>query len=268
MVKADGFLRIAALSEGTNAGEEATVELLRPLGDIEHTILFTGSHDLTIGVLEDTLRAAHPELKISTTNVGSLGGLGALKRREAHLAGSHLLDPKTGAYNLPDIRRLLPRTKVRVVTLVRREQGLMVAPGNPKGIRSLKDLARPDVTFVNRQPGAGTRVLLDSRLRKLRLDPKRIRGYEREEHTHMAVAVAVRSGLADAALGIKSAAAALGLDFLPIEVEDYDLVLLRDFAGSEPGQRLLEAVRSDAFRAAVAKLPGYDTSVTGREKRV
>jgi putative molybdopterin biosynthesis protein len=267
MVKADGFVRIPSLSEGINAGAETTVELLRPLDDIEHTILFTGSHDLTIGILEDTLKAARPELRIATSNVGSLAGLTALRRREAHLAGSHLLDPRTGSYNLPDVRRLLPRAKVRVVTLVRREQGLLVAPGNPKGIRGLKDLARPDVTFVNRQPGAGTRVLLDHRLRKLRLDPRRIRGYEREEFTHMAVAVAVRSGLADVALGIKSAAAALGLDFVPVEVEDYDLVLLREFAAGEIGRTLLDVVRSDAFRAAVAALPGYDTSVTGREKR-
>jgi putative molybdopterin biosynthesis protein len=266
MVRADGFLRIPANSEGVSAGEEATVELLRPLEDVRHTILFTGSHDLTIGVLEDTLKARWPELKISATNVGSLGGLVALRRREAHLAGSHLLDPRTGTYNLPDIRRHLDPRDILVINLVRREQGLIVQRGNPQGLRGLEDLARPGIRYVNRQPGAGTRVLLDYRLRRLGIRPERIAGYEREEHTHMAVAVAVASGLADAGLGIRQAAAALGLDFLPLEVEDYDLVLLRTFAASEMGERLLAAVRSAEFAAAVARLAGYSTERTGTEK--
>jgi putative molybdopterin biosynthesis protein len=268
MVRADGFLRVAANSEGVSAGEEATVELLRPLEDVRRTILFTGSHDLTIGVLEDTLKTRSPELKISATNVGSLGGLVALRRREAHLAGTHLLDPRTGAYNLPDIRRHLDARAVMVVNLVRREQGLIVARGNPKGLEGLRDLARPGVRYVNRQPGAGTRVLLDYRLRRLGIRPERIAGYEREEHTHMAVAVAVASGLADAGLGIRQAAVALGLDFLPLEAEDYDLVLLRTFAESEMGERLLAAVRSAEFAAAVGRLAGYSTEHAGGEKRL
>ena len=266
MVRADGFLRIPANAEGVSAGEEAAVELLRPLEDIRHTILFTGSHDLTIGVLEDTLKTRWPELKISTTNIGSLGGLVALGRREAHLAGTHLLDPRTGTYNLPDVRRHLDARQVLVVNLVRREQGLIVAPGNPKRVRGIEDLTRPDVRYVNRQPGAGTRVLLDYKLRRLGIRPERIAGYEREEHTHMAVAVAIASGLADAGLGIRQAAVALGLDFVPLEVEDYDLVLLRTFAVSDMGERLLTAVRSPEFAAAVARLAGYSTEHTGREK--
>jgi putative molybdopterin biosynthesis protein len=221
---------------------------------------------LTIGVLEDTLKTRWPELKISTTNIGSLGGLVALGRREAHLAGTHLLDPRTGTYNLPDVRRHLEARQVLVVNLVRREQGLIVASGNPKRVRGLEDLPRPDVRYVNRQPGAGTRVLLDYKLRRLRIRPERIAGYEREEHTHMAVAVAIASGLADAGLGIRQAAVALGLDFVPLEVEDYDLVLLRTFAVSDMGERLRAAVRSPEFAAAVARLAGYSTEHTGREK--
>lgn len=266
MVRADAFLRIPASSEGVRAGEEATVELLRPLEDVRRTILFTGSHDLTIGVLEDTLKTRWPELKISAASVGSLGGLVALRRREAHLAGTHLLDPRRGGYNLADIRRHLAARDVVVVNLVRREQGLMVARGNPKGLRGLEDLVRPDVRYVNRQPGAGTRVLLDYRLRRLGIRPARIAGYEREEHTHMAVAVAVKSGLADAGLGIRQAAVALELDFLPLEVEDYDLVLLRTFAESETGARLLGALRSSEFTAAIGRLAGYSTEHTGEEK--
>ncbi len=266
LVKADAFLRIPSLSEGINAGEEVEVELLRPAAEIAHTIVFSGSHDLSIGLLEDCLKRARPDLKISAANVGSLGGLLALQRGEAHVAGTHLLDPKTGTYNLVDIRRHLRQRDVVVVNLVVREQGLIVAKGNPKHIRDLRDLRRQDVRFVNRQPGAGTRVLLDYKLAKLRLRPERIRGYEREEFTHMAVAMAVASGLADCGLGVRSAANALGLDFIPIEHEDYDLVFRRDFHASEAGQALLTAMRSEEFRHAVTRLGGYDVSRTGTEK--
>lgn len=267
MVKADGVLRIPAREEGLNAGQEVEVELLRPLGEIANTILFTGSHDLTIGVLDDQLRAQYPGLRISASNVGSLGGVAALKRGEAHVIGTHLLDPATGQYNLPDLKRQRLLSKVVVMNLVIREQGLIVAPGNPKQIKSLTDLTRKDVTFINRQPGAGTRVLLDYKLSKLKLRPEQIRGYEREEVTHMAVAVAVASGLADTGLGVKSAAKALGLDFVPVEREEYDLVFLKEFFASETGQQLVSVIRSPAFHQAVRQLDGYDTTKTGVIKK-
>jgi putative molybdopterin biosynthesis protein len=267
MVKADGLLRIPTLSEGINAGEEATVELLRPRGEIADTIVVSGSHDLSLGVLEDVLKRRAPHLKLSTANVGSLGGLLALGRDQAHVVGSHLLDPRTGTYNLPDVRRHLKPSNVVLVTLVEREQGLIVPAGNPKRIRGLRDLTRDDVTFVNRQPGAGTRVLLDYKLRKLKLRPAGIHGYEREEFTHMAVAVAIASGLADCGLGVRAAANALGLGFLPVEREDYDLVFRRDFHDAPAGQALLEAIRSEEFKDAVLALGGYRVERTGREKK-
>ena len=266
MVKADGVLRIPPQDEGLNAGVEADVELLRPLDEVDHTILFTGSNDLSIGVLDDQLRAQAPGLKISASNVGSLGGLVSLKRGEAHIVGTHLLDPATGAYNLPDLKKQKLLSTGVVMTLVVREQGLIVPKRNPKRIETLTDLTRPDVQFINRQPGAGTRVLLDYKLSKLRLAPERIAGYEREETTHMAVAAAVASGLADAGLGVKSAAKALGLGFVPVEREEYDLVFHRDFFESETGQRLVEVIRSAAFKRAVERLDGYDTTPTGRLK--
>ncbi len=269
MVRADAFLRVPTLSEGVNVGEVVDVELLRPASDIENTIVFSGSSDLTVGVLEDCLKRRAPEIKISATSVGSLGGLVALMRGEAHLVGSHLLDPKTGEYNIPDIRRVLgKKNQFRVVNLAVREQGLICAKRNPKKIKSLKDLTRDDVRFVNRQAGAGTRVLLDYKLEKLRIKPERIAGYEREEFTHMAVAVAVASGLVDCGLGIRSAATALGLHFVALEKEDYDLVLREDFARSPIGQKLLEVVRSRDFKTAVKKLGGYDTIRSGEEKEV
>ncbi len=266
MVRADGFVRVPPLVEGLNAGEEVEVELLRPLAEVLGTIVVTGSHDLTLGVLEDVLRRRRPGAKLATSSIGSLAGLLALGRGEAHVAASHLLDPETGAYNLPDVERLLPDVPVRVVNLVVREQGLIVASGNPLGLRGVGDLCREGLRFVNRQSGAGTRVLLDMLLEREGIDRGRIRGYEREEFTHMAVAAAVQSGLADAGLGVRAAAAALGLGFVPIEREDYDLVLRADFAASERGRELLDAIRSDDFRRAVADLPGYDTSRSGEEK--
>ena len=263
MVHADGLMRIASLVEGLNAGDEADVELLRPIEDIENTILCTGSHDLAIGVLEDQLKMRHAELKIAATNVGSLGGLLALQRGETHIAGTHLLDTETGVYNVPDIQRTIPKVPVVLVHLAQREQGILVASGNPKSIRTLEDLTRTGVRFVNRQPGSGTRVLLDYELKKLGIDPASIAGYEREEFTHMAVGVAIASGLADAGLGVRAAANALGLDFLPVASEQYDLLVARPFFESPRGAQLLEIMASAGFKDAVASLGGYDTTSAG-----
>ena len=263
MVHADGLMRIPSLVEGLNAGEGAEVELLRPIADIENTILCTGSHDLAIGVLEDQLKLSHPELKIAATNVGSLGGLLALQRGETHIAGTHLLDPATGAYNIPDIQRAIPKVPAVLVHLAQREQGILVAQSNPQSIQSLKDLARRGVRFVNRQAGSGTRVLLDYELQKLRIDGSSVAGYEREEFTHMAVGVAVASGLADAGLGVRAAANALSLDFIPVAYEEYDLIIGREFFESARGAQLLKIICSDGFKQAVDALGGYDTAKAG-----
>ena len=263
MVRADGLLRIPSLVEGLNGGDETDVELLRPIEDIENTILCTGSHDLAIGVLEDQLKLRHPELKIAATNVGSLGGLLALQRGETHIAGTHLLDPASGVYNIPDIRRTIAKVPLVLVHLAQREQGIIVVRGNPKSIMGLRDLAKPGVRFVNRQPGSGTRVLLDHELKKLGIDATTIAGFEREEFTHMAVGVAIASGLADAGLGVRAAAVALGLDFIAIANEEYDLLVSLPFFESERGARLLTIICSDGFKRAVADLGGYDTARAG-----
>jgi len=263
MVQADGFMRIPSLSEGINAGEEVDIELLRPIEEVEHAILCTGSHDLSIDVLGDELKRNFAGLKIAASNVGSLGGLLSLQRGETHIAGTHLLDAATGEYNIPDIKRSIPHAPVVLVHLVRREQGLLVERGNPKGIEELKDLTRADVSFVNRQPGSGTRVLLDYQLQQSNLDAHAIRGYEREEFTHMAVAIAVASQLADVGLGVKSAAQALGLDFIPVGEEQYDLLFLRSFFDADHGAKLLQTIRSTDFRKAVEALGGYDARASG-----
>ena len=263
MVHADGLMRIPSLVEGLNAGETADIELLRPMADVENTILCTGSHDLAIGVLEDQLKLLYPELKIAATNVGSFGGLLALQRGETHMAGTHLLDPASGIYNIPDIQRAIPNVPVVLVHLAQREQGIIVRRGNPKALRGLEDLARHDIRFVNRQPGSGTRVLLDYQLKKLRIEAAAIAGYEREEFTHMAVGVAVASSLADAGLGVRGAAQALSLDFIPVANEQYDLLIARRFFESPRGELLLATICSDSFKRAVSSLGGYDTTHAG-----
>lgn len=263
LVLADGVVRIPRFSEGVHAGEEVEVELYVPPEVLDRSIVVTGSHDLTMDLLADALQREGKGVRLVSTNVGSLSGLLALQRHEAHLAGSHLLDEETGEYNVPYVRRLIPDREVVVLGFVYREQGLMVQPGNPKGIRDLEDLLRPEVTFVNRQRGAGTRVLLDYELRKRGLNPREIRGYERMEYTHLAVAAAVKGGAADCGLGILAAARALGLDFIPLFRERYDLIIPREHYESDVLAPLLAIIRSDRFREAVEALGGYDASRMG-----
>ena len=265
LTRADGIIRIPALSEGLDEDEETVAELLRPLDEIHHTVVMVGSHDLTLDLLASLLRRSYPPLFLSSQNVGSLGGLLAIKNGICHLAGSHLLDPDTGEYNFPYIRQYLQGTPVRVIHLVNREQGLIVQKGNSKKVKGLKDLQREEVSFINRQKGSGTRILLDHLLKTLSLDPRQIRGYEREEFTHMAVASSVASGRVDAGLGILSAARALHLDFIPIGTERYDLVIPSVYFQGKEVQKILEAIRSREFKDMVLRMGGYDVSRTGEE---
>ena len=260
LVRADGLLVVPAALEGHHAGEEVMVRLLRGVGEIERTIVVTGSHDLVLDLAASALRERDPLVTLASSNVGSLGGLTALRDGLCHVAGSHLLDPDTGEYTLPYLERLLPGRDVSVVRLVHREQGLIVAPGNPRGVTGIEDLARRGLGYVNRQRGAGTRVLFDHELARLGVSPEALHGYEREEHTHLAVAAAVAAGRADCGLGVLAAARAFGLDFVPVAKEPYDLVL------EDPGALapLLDLLDSPDFRRAVEDLGGYDISDMGR----
>jgi putative molybdopterin biosynthesis protein len=266
LVRADGIVRIPRFSEGADAGATVTVHLYRDPRDIARALVAIGSHDLALDLLAQFLAERHEGLRLVSANVGSLGGLVALRRGEAHLAGTHLLDPETGQYNDSYVRRYLAGQPVALVTLAGREQGWLVPPGNPKGLSSWADAARPDVRLVNRQRGAGTRVLLDYELGKLGIAASAVRGYEREEYTHLAVAAAVASGAADAGLGIQAAARALRLDFVPLAHEPYELAIPRPYYESERLRPLLDLLADDAFRAAVSAMPGYDTSVMGQTR--
>ena len=261
LVEADGIALIPRFSEGVEAGARIRVELLRSLHEIEGTIVVTGSHDLTLDLLANLLGEAGG-VRLASANVGSLGGLVALKRGEAHMAGTHLLDPDTGEYNLGFVRRHVSRD-VTVITLVHRIQGLIVSRGNPHQMSSLTDIASRSIAFVNRQRGSGTRLLLDHQLRAADVSPETIKGYTREEYTHLAVAAAVAAGRADVGLGIQSAARAFNLDFLPLVRERYDLVTPSDLLATEPVATVLSTIRSRAFKRRVDELGGYDTRETG-----
>jgi putative molybdopterin biosynthesis protein len=263
LTKADGIIRIGPLVEGVDMGAEVNVELLRDPLDIERTVVIIGSHDLTLDVLADELGSRG--LFLSSSHVGSLGGLLALKNHTAHLATSHLLDVETGQYNWSYIRRYIPEIPVKVIRCVSREQGFIVPKGNPKGIKGFEDLTRDDVTFINRQSGAGTRVLLDYHLDRQGIDRDRIIGYGLEEYTHTAVAAGVLSGVADVGMGVLAAAKALDLDFVPVATEEYELVIPEEFFLDEKIQALLEALRSDRFKQRVAELGGYGVENTGME---
>ncbi|MBI1293753.1 molybdopterin biosynthesis protein [bacterium] len=267
LVKADGIVTVPRFSEGHQAGEAVNVELLRPPGTVDRTIVVIGSHDMTLDLLADRLHQRHPDRFLASAHVGSLSGLLTLQRGEAHIAGSHLLDEETGAYNTDFIRRLLTPHNIRVVLLgfVNRSQGLIVPKGNPKQISELVDLQREDVIFVNRQRGAGTRVLLDYVLKQRGVNPQSIRGYERQEFTHLAVAATVKSGAADCGLGILAAARALDLDFIPLFDERYDLVIPVEHYESDLLAPLLKLIREDkTFVHAVNALGGYDTGQMGK----
>jgi putative molybdopterin biosynthesis protein len=264
LVRADGIVRIPRFSEGFHAGEEVTVDLYRSPAEIDRTIISIGSHDLVLDLLAQFLAERSPGMRLASANAGSLGGMVALRRGEAHFAGSHLLHAQTGEYNVAYVRQYLPDRSVVLVTLTRREQGFIIAPGNPKEITGLGDLTRPDVRYVNRQRGAGTRVLLDYRLAEAGIDPATIQGYDREEVTHLAVAAAVASGLADCGLGVRAAARALNLDFISVEWERYDLIIPREHYQSDLLKPLLELLHDPALQSAVRALPGYDPSPMGQ----
>jgi putative molybdopterin biosynthesis protein len=261
--KAEGIVKIPSESEGMATGEKTRAGLLVNPKYIDSSILVIGSHDMTLDILSDELVKTGQGVRIVSANVGSLGGLLALKNATSHVAGSHLLDTETGEYNMPYIRRYLKGLPVYIFNLVNREQGLIVQKGNPKEVTSIKDLVRDDVVFVNRQKGSGTRVLLDYKLRELNIEPSLINGYENEEYTHMNVAVSVLNGTATAGLGIMAAARALDLDFIPIVQEQYDLVIPSSFIDDPKIQLFLDIARSKSFRERVKEMGGYNPNKSG-----
>ena len=262
-MKADGILEVPQGLEGYEAGEEVNVRLLSPRSKLENTLVVIGSHDPLLDELADMLHLENPELYMSSSHVGSMGGIMAIRRGEAHAAGCHLLDTADGSYNRSFIRKYFPKGDVRLISCVGRQQGLMVAWGNPLNIRKFSDIARDGVRYVNRQKGSGTRILTDYLCKREYVDASAIYGYDREELTHTSVAAQIVSGSADAGMGIYSAAKLYDLDFIPICIEEYDLVI-PDHAWDTPVVRsLLTILKSDAFREKILSLGGYTVDNPG-----
>lgn len=262
LIRAQGVTRIPSDSEGAEAGSNVRAELLVPAAELDQTLVIVGSHDNILDVLGNELMGMGRPVRIASSHVGSMGGLTALKGRSALMAGTHLFDEESGDFNFPFFRKYLPGLNVSCINLAIRHQGLIVAKGNPLGIAGVEDLARPEVRFINRQRGAGTRILLDYHLRQAGLTPEQVAGYEKEEFTHMAVAVNVLTGTASCGLGIFAAANALGLDFVPLARERYDLAFLPELADWKT-EVVLNLIRSKAFKARIEALGGYETTLTG-----
>lgn len=262
-MKADGIVEVPQGLEGFEAGEEVEVRLLSPVKKLKNTLVVIGSHDPLLDELGDMLHVAKDDVYMSSSHVGSMGGIMAIRRGEAHAAGCHLLDTADGSYNVSFLKKYFPKGGVKLVRCVGRQQGLMVAQGNPLGITRFSQIAQPGVRYVNRQKGSGTRILTDYLCKQEGLDTSAIYGYEREELTHTSVAAQIASGSADAGMGIYSAAKLYHLDFIPICVEEYDLII-PDHAWDTPMvQQMLETLKSDAFREKLLSLGGYTVENPG-----
>ena len=263
LVRADGLLIIPPETVGHEQDENVEVELYRPARELYNNLLASGSHDLVIDLLATRLKEHHRGYTLSASHLGSMGGITAIDKEQAHLAGIHLLDPKSGEYNLPYVEHYLSGRRVILITLVHRMQGWIVPPGNPDNLQDIKDLAGQNINFVNRQKGAGTRILFDFLLKEAGISPAQIYGYSREEHTHLNVAASVASGSARAGLGILPAAQAFELDFIPQREERYDLLMNEDFYHSEAGEALVEIINNPGFQKEVEELGGYSMREAG-----
>ncbi len=264
LVRADGLLVIPANSLGYEQDETVEIELYRPGSELRHNLLAAGSHDLIIDLLATALKERDPRLSLSSAHLGSMGGIAAIGRGQAHLAGVHLFDPESGDYNWPYIDKMLPGKEIRLVNLAYRMQGWIVPRGNPDGIDSIEDLAGTGINFINRQKGAGTRILFDYLLRKAGLSPDQVQGYEREEHTHLNIAAAVAAGTARVGPGILPAARAFNLDFVPLVEERYDLLMSESFYQSKEAGILFEIIGNPGFQEKVETMGGYSMRDAGK----
>ena len=258
MVRADGLLTIPSGSEGIGAGETVRIEMLRSRKEIDSTLVAIGSHDNILDLMANFLHRLSPPVRLSSAHVGSMGGIMAIRRGEAHFGGSHLLDEDSGEYNVSFIKRFLSDLPLKLINLCYREQGFIVSKGNPFNIQAFTDIIAKDLSFINRQKGAGTRLLTDKILRDSGLEPEQIAGYNHEEYTHMNVAAAVLSGSVDVGMGIRAAALALELDFVPIAEERYDLIVPTLFLDDARIKAALELMSNDTFRSRIEDLGGYN----------
>jgi len=268
LVKADGLMEIPLNEEGLEAGSLIDIELYKRYEEIRNTVVVSGSHDFLIDAVSDIMKRKHSKYSLSSSHVGSMGGVMAIKRGEAHMAGIHLLDENTGEYNTPYVRKYFSDRNIALIKCVRRSQGLLVANGNPKGIKCLSDLSDKSVKYVNRQKGSGTRVLFDFLLKKEGIDPQSIEGYDRESFTHISVATLIASNSADAGLGVYTAAKVYGLDFIPICDEEYDFIVPEEFLNLDRITFFIDILKSAEFRRALDFMGGYSVCDPGEIVRI
>ncbi len=231
---------------------------------IEGALLASGSNDPILDILHTHMRTLYPEFYIFTANTGSTDGLKALNKGYTDIAWSHLFDPKTGEYNIPFLPNYVPDIKPVVVNLFCRDMGFLVAAKNPLGIHGFEDLARKEVKFINRQKGAGTRVLLDYYLKKLRISHSEIKGYEREVYTHLEVGISILSKEADVGIATVAVSKFFGLSFIPITTESFDMILEQSTFFEKGVQAFVEVLNSDEFRKRITKLGNYDFKNSGK----
>lgn len=268
LVRADGVLEVPQNIEGIEAGEKIKVKLLKSEDEIKSTIVCIGSHDPIIDVLSDMIHVKNKERYLASAHVGSMGGIMALKKDETHIAPMHLLHMESGEYNIPDIKRYLSDKNIALIKCVKRIQGLIVPKGNPLNIKKIEDVSSRGLSFVNRQRGSGTRLLLDFMLKEKGIDSESIKGYEREEFTHLSVAAAVEAGDADCGLGVYSAADMMDLDFIPLCHEEYDLAVPEKFVESNMVEELIGVIRSEDFKGELERLGGYEFDNIGEVIRI
>ncbi|MGA9225898.1 MAG: molybdopterin biosynthesis protein [Mesobacillus sp.] len=257
LVRADGLLVVPPEELGYEQGDVVELELYRPVEEIKNAIVFSGSHDLTIDLLSSQLKKQRTDMKIVSSHVGSMAGLMAIRKGEAHVAGIHLLDPETKEYNITYVKKFLAGKDAVLYPFLKRTQGWMLPKGNPLGIENVSDIAMKGADYANRQKGAGTRILFDLLLKETGISPEQVNGYEREMFSHLSVAAEVKGNENAAGLGIYPAARAMGLEFIPVADENYDLLMTKAFYESEKGIWLRSVIQSEAFKAEVAKIGGY-----------
>lgn len=262
MVRADGIMIIPQNSEGIEAGELTKVRLLKDKSLIDNTLISIGSHDILMDIVSDIIARNYNNISLSSTHVGSMGGLLALKRNETIIAPTHLLDENTGIYNIAILKEMFGEGKVSLIKGFNRIQGLMVKKGNPLNIKGIEDLTK--CKFVNRQRGAGTRVLLDYKLKTMGIDPKTIDGYDKELSTHMAVAASVASPYADCGMGVKSACDSMGLDFIEVGVEEYDFAIYTKNLEDEKVNLFIETIKCKELHDKLEELGGYGYENVGK----
>ena len=261
LVRADGFCIIPQNSEGIEGGEQAKIKLLKNLPELYSTIIAIGSHDLILDIIDDIMQREKRDVSLSSTHVGSMGGLMALTRNECHIAPTHILDEDSGEYNVNILKELFGSDSVSLIKGVGRTQGIMVLKDNPLEIKEIKDLVQH--RFINRQRGSGTRILLDYTLKNLGINPEDINGYDREAATHMAVAAAVKNGSADAGIGVYSAAKAMGLNFIPIADEHYDFAVRTKNIDKPHIKTFIDILKSEELKLKLDNLGGYTTENRG-----